>query len=227
MAAATRPGMVSSPADRPRERLQRVGAHGLPDTELLSVVLGLGSTSVAQGLVQRFPDLRRMASAGVAELAAVRGVGVAQACRIKAALALAGRLGDRPLARGEPLTGPRELYDRVGRRLAHLEREVFVGVALDTKHRVLAEVTLAEGGVCSVEVIPRDVFAVLVREAAAAAAFVHNHPSGDPTPSEADGRLTRRLAEVGELLGITVVDHVVAAAEGYHSFSSELSRARR
>jgi DNA repair protein RadC len=219
--------MLLPPGDRPRERLQRVGAHDLPDNELLAIVLGQGSTVVSQGLVERFPDLRKMAAAGVAELAAVHGVGHAHACRIKAALALAGRLGERPFARGEPLAGPDQLYTRVGRRLVHLEREVFIGLALDAKHRVLAEIQLAEGGACSVDIIPRDVFATLVREAAAAAVFVHNHPSGDPTPSDADVRLTERLARIGDLVGIPVIDHVIAGVEGYHTFSEELGRARR
>lgn len=219
--------MLLPPGDRPRERLQRVGANDLPDSELLAIVLGQGSTVVSQGLVERFPDLRKMAAAGVAELAAVRGIGHAHACRIKAALALAGRLGERPFARGETLTGPDQLYARVGRRLVHLEREVFIGLALDTKHRVLAEIQLAEGGACSVDLIPRDVFVTLVREAAAAAVFVHNHPSGDPAPSEADVRLTERLARIGDLVGIPVIDHVIAGACGYHTFSEELGRGRR
>jgi len=219
--------MLLPAGERPRERLQCVGAHDLADAELLAIVLGVGSTQVAQGLIERFPDLRRMASAGVAELAAVRGVGYAQACRVKAALALAGRLGERPFNRGEPIQGPEHVYERIGRRLAHLDREVFVGLALDTKHRVLAEIRLAEGGACSVDVIPRDVFAAMVREAAAAAVFVHNHPSGDPQPSQPDRDLTERLARAGRLVGIAVVDHVIAAASGFYSFSEVLSREHR
>src|SRR5688572_18688688 len=191
-----------SPTDRPRERLVRCGPLDLTASELIAIVLGRASTEVAGGLVERFPDLRRMASAGIAELSAVPGVGPAQAARLKAALALAGRLGDAAFTRGDPIRHAGDVHARVGRRLVHLDREVFVGLAVDVKNRVLAELRLAEGGACSVDVIPRDVFARLVREAAAGVVFVHNHPSGDPAPSAADRELTRKLSAAGDLVGV-------------------------
>jgi DNA repair protein RadC len=207
-----------SPSERPRERLLRVGADDLSDAELLSIVLG-GSLDSAVALAGRFDDLRRMAVAGVAELAEARGVGLAQACRVKAALALAGRLA-RPFTRGDVLGGPADVFEHVGLRLAPLEREVFVALSLDAKNRILREHRLAEGGVCSVEVLPRDVFAAIVREAAAAVVFVHNHPSGDPTPSPADEELTRRLTSAGHLVGVSVLDHVIVGRGGYYAFSN-------
>jgi DNA repair protein RadC len=207
--------------DRPRERLVRCGPLDLTASELIAIVLGRATTDVSGCLVERFPDLRRMASAGVAELAAVPGVGPAQAARLKAALALAGRLGDAAYERGEPFGHAGHVHARVGRRLAHLDREVFVGVALDVKNRVLAELRLAEGGACSVEFLPRDVFARLVREAAAGVVFVHNHPSGDPSPSAADRALTHKLAAAGELVGVRVLDHVISTTAGYFSFAEE------
>lgn len=212
------------PDDRPRERLLRHGAAALPDADLVAIVLGSGVRGVdalatADALVSRFGDLRRLASAGLAELCDVPGVGVAQACRLKAALALAGRLASRPLRRGERIAGPRDVFERVGRRLVSLEHEVLVALALDAKHRVLAEQRLADGGVCSIQVLPRDVFAGLVREAAVGTVFVHNHPSGDPTPSAADEDLTCRLRAAGALLGIQILDHVIVAGSRYYSFT--------
>lgn len=209
-------------SDRPRERLLRHGASALSDVELLALLVSPGTARcdavrAASGLLGRFPDLHRMAVAGIGELAAVPGLGVAKACRVKAALALAERLVERPVARGAELTDPRTVYERIGRRLVHLDRERFVGVALDTRGRVLRELCFAEGGGCSVEFQPRDVFATLLREGAMQVIFVHNHPSGDPEPSEADRRLTRRLRRAGLLVGVRVLDHVVVARGGYRS----------
>jgi DNA repair protein RadC len=210
--------------ERPRERLQGHGAAALDDAELLAVVLGSGAPgrdalATAHALVAAFPDLRRLAAAGLAELAAVPGVGRAQALRVKAALALATRLVERPRARVASIRGPADVHSRLAARLVPLEHEVFVALALDVKHRVIAERQLAMGGVCSVEIVPRDVFALLVREAAAAAIVVHNHPSGDPSPSDADRRITDRLHAAGQLVGVPVVDHVIVATGSYYSFA--------
>ncbi|MSP16695.1 MAG: DNA repair protein RadC [Myxococcales bacterium] len=219
-----RPTIEGAAGDRPRERLLREGAGALADAELLALLLGSGARGVgaagaARMLAERFPELRRMAVAGIAELCDVPGIGVVQACRIKAALALAGRLAERPFARGEPLGGPRDVFERIGRRLAPLEHEVFVALLLDVKQRVLAEQRVAEGGACSVEVVPRDLFARAVRESAVGVLFIHNHPSGDPSPSQADRELTERLVAAGRIVGVNVVDHVVVAQGGFYSFT--------
>jgi len=175
-------------------------------------------------LAARFPDLRRMAVACVGELAEVKGVGFAQACRIKAAVELGVRLSERPFRRGDKIPEPGEVYQRIGRRLSFAERETLVGIGLDVKNRVLVETTLALGGVCSIEILPRDVFMPILREGAAAAIFVHNHPSGDPRPSEDDRRLTRRLAAAGaDFLGVRVLDHIIVGDQGFFSFAESSS----
>jgi DNA repair protein RadC len=158
-----------------------------------------------------------MAVAGVGELGAIPGVGIAAACRVKAALALAGRLSGRPFQRGEVLSDASVVFDRVGRRLVDLDREHFIGIALDVRGHVLTELRFAEGSGCSVEFQPRDVFATLLREGAASVIFVHNHPSGDPEPSEIDRRLTQRLRRAGVLIGLRVIDHIVVARGGFQS----------
>ena len=109
------------------------------------------------------------------------------------------------------------MFERIGRRLAHLEREQLVGVALDAGGRVLSELRLAEGGTCSVEFKPRDVFGNLLREGAAGVILVHNHPSGDPEPSTNDRQLTQRLRRAGVLIGLPLLDHIVVARGGYRS----------
>jgi DNA repair protein RadC len=220
-----KPGMSAVlTSERPRERLLGPGADAMRDVELLAVVLGTGTRgrdvlSVAAAILERFGELRRVAVAGVAELAAVPGVGRAKACRVKAALALATRLGQQPFQRGEPVGGPADVHARVGARLRALDREVFVVLALDVKNRVLAERRVAEGGACSVQLLPRDLFAQVVREAAAGMICVHNHPSGDPRPSAADEDMTRRLRAAGELMGVAVVDHVIVGYASYYSFA--------
>lgn len=197
----------------------RLGARALPDAELLAIVLGHAGARVGEALVERFRSLERMAAAGSAELAGVEGVGLASAARIKAALELAGRIWSRPYARGDPMGSATDVYERLGRRIAAYDREVFVALALDGRNRVLAELHLAQGGACSVEVVPRDLFSTLLREGATGVIFAHNHPSGDPRPSPADLALTDRLRAGGRLVGVRVVDHVVVGKEGFVSLA--------
>jgi DNA repair protein RadC len=228
MRAALVAGMHERPVDdRPRERLEREGPDALTDEELIAIVLGTGgpagdTLACAARLVETMGDLRRVAGASVTELAGtVRGLGVVKAARIKAALGLASRFGERRYARGDILGSPDVVLDRFLPRLKHLDHERFWAIALDVKQRVLVELELARGDMRSVTVSPAFVYAKILREAPAGVLFVHNHPSGDPTPSEEDKALTARLGAAGELLGIAVVDHVVVAEDGFFSFRKE------
>jgi DNA repair protein RadC len=199
-----------NPDARPRERLASCGAAGLSDAELLAILLGSGMSGrnvleVAQAVLGRAGGLSGLAQASERELRAHDGVGQARASLIQAALELGRRsVGARP---------------KRGRRLAAADDEEFWAVALDVRHRVQGESCLARGSLTGVEVHPRDVFRPLIRTAAAAVIFCHNHPSGDPTPSRQDLELTARLREVGELCGIAVLDHVVVGWEGFTSLA--------
>jgi DNA repair protein RadC len=213
------------PFDRPRERLEREGPQGLTDADLLAILIGVGmqgadAGAIASMLLGCFSDLRSMARAGVGELAAVPGLGHAKACRLKAALALAGRLAERPFDRGEPVLHARQVYERVGRRTALLDHEVFIALALDSQNRILTELTLSRGGACSLEFRPADVFRALLGAGAIQAILVHNHPSGLPDPSTSDLRSTERLTEVGELLGLRVLDHIIVGRSSFWSTSA-------
>jgi DNA repair protein RadC len=222
-APATRVPLRDLPEfDRPRERLIRAGPDLLTDIELLAILVGAGTRgidveTVASAILGRFADLPRLAAAGVAELATVPGLGLVKACRLKAALALAGRLAERPFNRGEPVLHPGAVWDRVGRRLAQMDHEVFIALALDGQARVITELSLAHGGACSVDFRPADVFRALLRAGATSTILVHNHPSGDPEPSQNDLRATRRMHDAGQLLGVFVLDHVIVARGGYRS----------
>ncbi|HET6150316.1 MAG TPA: DNA repair protein RadC [Polyangia bacterium] len=213
-----------NPDTRPRERLVACGATQLSDHELLAIVLGSGTAGrsvieVASALLAASGDLAGVAQASLEELRAQRGIGIARASLIQAAMELGRRaVGERPKP-GRRLASAGDVWSHLRARLAMSEVEEFWALALDVRHRIQTERCLARGSLTGVEVHPRDVFRPLIRSAAAAVIFCHNHPSGDPTPSRQDVELTARLREVGELCGIAVLDHVVVGWEGFASLA--------
>jgi DNA repair protein RadC len=212
------------PDARPRERLAAVGAEQLTDAELLGIVLGsgtrgAGATDVASQLLHACGGLAGLALAGERELRGQSGVGPVRAALVRAALELGRRAVAARPPRGQRLAGASDVWTYFRARLSPLRIEEFWAVSLDVRHRVEGEVCLARGSLTGVEVHPRDVFRPLIRAAAAAVIFCHNHPSGDPTPSRQDLDLTARLREVGSLCGIPVVDHVIVGWEGYASLA--------
>jgi DNA repair protein RadC len=212
------------PEARPRERLAAVGAEHLADAELLAIVLGVGTrrlpvTEVAEGLLRAAGGLAGLSLAAELDLRDQAGIGPVRAAVVLAALELGRRAAAARPARGQRLAGASDVWTYFRARLAPLRVEEFWAVALDVRHRVQGELCVARGSLTGVEVHPRDVFRPLIRSAAAAVIFCHNHPSGDPTPSRQDVELTARLRDVGELCGIPVVDHVVVGWEGYASLA--------
>ncbi len=212
------------PDERPRERLAAQGPSGLSDAELLALLLGTGRrgenvVQLASRLLARFGDLRGLAEATGSELGRVPGIGPARSASLRAALELGRRVvGARP-RRGQRLGSATEVWAHLRARLAVTPVEEFWALALDVRHRLVFEACVARGCLTGVDVHPRDVFRPLIRGSAAAVIFCHNHPSGDPSPSRQDIELTTRLREVGDLVGITVLDHVIVAAEGFTSLA--------
>jgi len=212
------------PEARPRERLAARGAGQLTEAELVAILLGSGvrgasALEVAGAILRAVDGVAGLLRATPAELVRHAGVGPARATLIVAALELGRRaLAARP-PRGQRVAGASEVWTYFRGRLAALEVEEFWALTLDVRHRVQGEHFLARGSLTGVEIHPRDVFRPLIRQAAAAVIFCHNHPSGDPAPSRADIELTARLREVGELCGIPVLDHVVVGWEGYASLA--------
>jgi DNA repair protein RadC len=199
--------------DRPRDRLLRRGPSALGDDELLTILLGKSTP-----IVQDAGGLAVAARATPRELAQVAGIGSARATRLAAAFELGRRAVEAEQHR-TLLATPEDVYHCVAARLAGLQQEVFLSIGIDIRNGLLDVVEVARGTLCSVEVHPREVFRPLVRMAAAGAVLVHNHPSGDATPSSHDIDLTRRMRAVGEVLGIPVVDHVVIADTSYRSIA--------
>lgn len=213
--------------ERPRERLMKLGTDALSEAQLLAIVLSTGNASSGQSaldlamqLVRTFGGLRALDAASIAELCQLKGIGPAKATTIKAALELGKRLSGEPAQRNFKVTSPQDLVNYFQPRLQHLRKEVFKAVLLNTKHQVLKDVTVSEGSLSASLVHPREAFLPAIKESAAAVIFLHNHPSGDPTPSAEDKELTLRLAEVGQLVGINVLDHIIigTGTPGYLSF---------
>jgi DNA repair protein RadC len=211
----------SAIGERPRERLWRDGTRSIGDAELLAIVLGSGvrdhpAIDVASDLLTASGGIGNLSRGSPRELAQVTGVGTARAARVAAAFEL-GRRAVEVIQYRDTLGAADDVHRLVAPRLAGLAQEVFLAIGVDIRNGLLDVVEVARGSVNSVEVHPREVFRPLLRMAAAGGVLVHNHPSGDPTPSPDDIDLTRRLREVGQLIGIPIIDHVVI---GDHSFRS-------
>jgi len=206
-----------------RERLASVGAQGLSDAELMAILLGTGSVAepvsiLAARVIEETGGLDGLTRLGVGALAAIRGIGRSKASRIVAAIELGRRVIAAPMLRGDRVVSSRDIDAALRPRLAREPTEHFIAIPLDAKNRAMGELRIATGGLAACPVAPSDVFRALVREAAAAVVFVHNHPSGEPTPSAEDIAVTDRLRIAGDILGVRVVDHVIVGHEGYFSF---------
>jgi DNA repair protein RadC len=208
----------------PRERLALHGRSTLSDAELLAVVLGTGSQSLPVGvlasrLLHDAGGLHGLTQLSLSALESQSGIGLTKACRLLAAFELGTRAHCRPLERKRPITSSRDVAAALLPRYLHELREHFLAIALDAKNRPLAELTIAIGGLTACGVTPADVYRPVLQAAAVSVIFVHNHPSGDPSPSEADIAVTERLSRAGDVLGVSVFDHVVLGAQDYFSFA--------
>ena len=211
-------------AERPRERLRLLGAGALASRELLAILVGSGGEGrsafdIAGTLLEwGGGSLRRLSALGQGSLEAVPGVGPAVAARVAAALELGRRLArEGPLERTR-IAGPRDIYELCAPGMRDLLQEEFRVLLLNTQHAVLRELLITRGTLDTSVVHAREVFRAAVCEGAAVLVLVHNHPSGDPTPSPEDRAVTQQLVGAGQLLGIPVLDHVVVGNARYVSF---------
>lgn len=212
-------------SDRPRERLIDLGAQALSSAELLAIVLGSGglrqsALQLGQSLlVQAGGSLRRIAMQPVAALTAQEGVGMARAATVHAALELGRRMAAESREDGAPVRSPRDVVELFAARLEDLPVEEFHVAVLDSQHRLERDIMVTRGILNSSLVHPREVFREAIAERAAAIILVHNHPSGDPTPSADDRVVTEQLVAAGRLLDIPVHDHVIVGRGRYTSFA--------
>lgn len=200
--------------ERPRERLVARGADALGNAELLAILLrtgtkGLSAIQVGQGLISRFGSLDRIACASLEELARQPGVGRDKAVGLKSAFTLARRLAREVREEAPLLDSPERVADLLREENRAYEVEHFQALLLNTRRRLIRVEHISRGTLDTILVHPREVFKAAILANAAALVLVHNHPSGDPTPSEADIRVTRDLIRAGQLLRIDVLDHII------------------
>lgn len=215
---APREPVVTDAGDVPR---RRPDAHKLPaeltDAELLTTVLGPSTAPLCEQLTAAHDGFRTIAVISPADLIE-HGFTTGAVQRLTAVFEIAKRYGEQEFKVGEPFRGSSDIYGHFRERLAAELCEHFYAVLLDNKNRKIRDALVSKGSLTSSIVHPRDVFAQVIRYSAAAVIFVHNHPSGDPTPSREDIEITRRLREVGEIIGVRVLDHIVIGKGRYVSF---------
>jgi DNA repair protein RadC len=215
------------PDERPREKLAEHGASALTDPELLAILLrtgvkGANAVEVARELLEQYGSLRGLSRCAVDELSKIRGIKFAKAVQLAAAFDLGKRLARETLSK-QKLDSPEVINELVGPEMRMLRKESLRVVLLDTRYHLIRVEEVSLGSINESIAHPRDVFRPALVASAYAVIVVHNHPSGDSSPSQTDHSLTRRLAEAAELLQIKLLDHIIIGAPnegsaGYFSF---------
>ena len=212
--------------ERPRERLLQQGARHLTDGELLGILIGKGmrkKTAIDLGreLLERFESLHKLFSRTPSELMKIKGIGAAKAALLSAAFELVRRVESRGDNETPVFKCASDVAQYYVPLLRDLRREVFRVLLLNRANRLIKEVSVSEGTLDASLVHPRDVFREALLEPAAGIILLHNHPSGNPGPSEEDLRVTKQLVEAGRLLGVRIFDHIILAGDRYRSLADE------
>lgn len=209
--------MVTS--EMPRERLLSHGAKSLSNTELLAILIntgrkGFSSIDISNELLKSASNLNELKKSSINDLIQVKGIGLQKAITLKAAFELGERMGRRAENNRIKITQPSDVADYMIPTMKDLTQEHFVILLLNSKNVVIKETCVFKGTLNSSIVHPREIFSIAVRENANAIIAVHNHPSGDVTPSQEDIITTIRLKECGLILGIDLLDHIISVAIG-------------
>jgi DNA repair protein RadC len=207
--------------ERPRERLLKEGAESLSDAQLLAIILRTGSNKktvidTAMELISRFGGLKGIEEASTKELKSFKGLGNAKIAQIKAAFELGRRVLSHTFQK-QIFNSASIVYNYFFPILNGLKKEVFITLLLDTKLKLIRHVKVSEGILNQSLIHPREVFKEAVKESAFAIILIHNHPSGDPTPSEQDIEITKKLKQASEILEISLLDHVIIGNGKYFS----------
>lgn len=212
--------------DRPRERMIRDGAPSLSNAELLAILLRTGSNGqsvmgLAERLLSHFGGLRSLMEADIREMTGIPGIGPAKALQIQAAIEIGKRIARLSRESLIAIRSPQDVANLLMDRLRFEKKEYFIVLHLDTRNHVISEEVVSIGSLDSSIVHPREIFKTALKKSSASIICVHNHPSGDPTPSREDILVSRRLAEVGQLMGIEVLDHVVVGEQRFVSMKEQ------
>lgn len=212
--------------ERPREKLQTLGPEALSNPELLAVILRTGTSResavhLAERLISKSGGLRCLPDLSLEELQEFHGIGLAKAVQIKAALELSKRIATTFQENETSVTSPRHVAELFMEELRYKKKEYFKLVLLNTKNKVIAKEEISVGSLNASIVHPREIFTLPLKKSAASVILIHNHPSGDPTPSQEDLAVTRRLVDGGNILGIEVKDHIIIGDGCYLSFKEK------
>ena len=211
--------------ERPRERLIKFGEQALSAQELLQLILGRGIAGesvmvTSQKLLSQFGSLQKLAEASIGELSSVKGIGPAKAAQIKAVFEIGRRISTQtPSYKSKELTNPEKVFKFMRSKIKDYSKEHFYVIALNSRNWSVNEVSI--GTLDSSLVHPREVFSEAIKNKAASVIFVHNHPSGDPEPSEEDLAITKKLIDSGNVLGIKVIDHIIITRSNFLSVQNQ------
>ena len=214
-------------SERPREKMLSRGASCLSNSELLAVLLRTGTKDKsALRLAEEILSLRNsgilfLSECTPEELAGVKGIGQAKACQILAGVELGRRIATRPRESRAVVNSPKSIVALYMEEMRYYKKEVFNVLLINTKGEIMGTDKIAVGDLSSTVIHPREVYLSAVKRSAAAVAFVHNHPSGDPTPSSEDITTTQKLVDAGKIIGISVWDHIIIGDGKYVSFREE------
>lgn len=211
---------------RPRERIVKDGPEALSNIELLAILLRIGTKEenvleLAAKILTQVGNIKGLASYSIEDLKNIKGIGLAKAAQIKAAVEIGKRISSAPNEERPIIRSPQDVERLLMEEMRHLDREYFKAISLNTKNNVLAIETVSVGSLSSSIIHPRELFKNPIKRSAAALILVHNHPSGDPSPSKEDLDVTKRLVEVGKLLGIEVLDHIIIGDNKYISLKEK------
>lgn len=212
--------------ERPRERLVKYGVDYLTDAELLGIILvkgyqGKTSVDIAKELLSESGGLRKLDSLSFSEMSSVKGIGLAKFTQIKAALEMGKRLLREPSSPKKKIHNAVDLVDYFGPNMRDLKKEIFKIILLDVKNKIIRDIDVSVGSLTESIVHPREVLKEIIKESAASVIFLHNHPSGESSPSKNDLDITERLVDACNLIGVRVLDHIILGDDNYTSFSQE------
>ena len=213
-------------SERPRERLQRFGSEALSSQELLALILGRGIKGesvmvIAQRLLSTFGNIKAISEASLEELTQVKGIGLAKASQIKACFELGKRQDLEIDLKDFDIKDPQSIVKAIRATIKDKAKEHFKLILLNSRNKIIGISTISIGTLNANLVHPREVFKEAIIHNASSVVLAHNHPSGDPEPSEADLEITKRIIEAGKIMGIDVLDHIIITKTGFMSFKEK------
>jgi DNA repair protein RadC len=210
-------------SERPRERLITFGPEALSAQELLALIIGRGIPkksvmNIAQELLARFGNIKAISQASIEALSEIKGIGLAKAAQIKACFELGKRQDLEPELKNYDIKNPQSVVKAIRASIKDKAKEHFKLILLDTRNKIIGISTISIGTLNASLVHPREIFKEAIIHNSASVVLAHNHPSGDPEPSEEDLTITKRLVDSGKILGIEVIDHIIIGKTNFSSF---------